>query len=94
MLYFILLYLNDLKNIYPISKESCCQQKFHQRKEHVFEEMRKEAESLRQRDDEYFGEGKLAKYQKLLWDCLEKPQSSLTARVLIFLIDYLLFHSV
>lgn len=43
--------------------------------------MRKEAESLRQRENEYFGEGKLAKYQKMCWDCLEKPQSSLTARV-------------
>lgn len=61
--------------------ESCCQHKYHQRKEHVFEEMRKESESLRQREDEYFGEGKLAKYQKALWDTLEKPQSSLAARV-------------
>lgn len=61
--------------------DSCCQHKYHQRKEHVFEEMRKEAESLRQREDEYFGEGPLAKHQKMIWDVLEKPQSSLAARV-------------
>ena len=61
--------------------ESCCQHKYHQRKEHVHEEMRKEAESLRQRDEEEFGEGTCAHYQKLLWDLLEKPTSSFPARV-------------
>lgn len=61
--------------------ESCCQHKYHQRKEHVFEEMRKEAESLRQREEEYFGEGKVAYYQKFIWDLLEKPTSSFSARV-------------
>ena len=60
--------------------ESCCQHKYHQRKEHVYEEMRKEAESLRQRDEEEFGPGRVAQYQKLLWDILEKPQSSMAAR--------------
>ncbi|XP_077496176.1 potassium voltage-gated channel shaker cognate b isoform X3 [Amblyomma americanum] len=61
--------------------ESCCQHRYHQRKEHVHEEMRKEAESLRQRDEEYFGEGRRAQLQKFLWDLLEKPTSSLAARV-------------
>ena len=61
--------------------ESCCQHKYHQRKENVFEEMRKEAESVRQRDEEEFGEGKCAYYQKFLWDLLEKPTSSFSARV-------------
>lgn len=68
-------------NVDELYLESCCTTKFHQRKEHVFEEMRKEAESLRQREDEYFGEGKIAKYQQMCWDCMEKPQSSLAARV-------------
>lgn len=61
--------------------ESCCQYKYHQRKEHVHEEMRKEAESLRQREQEDFGNGKLAKYQKFIWDIMEKPQSSISSRV-------------
>ncbi|XP_039304722.1 potassium voltage-gated channel protein Shab isoform X3 [Solenopsis invicta] len=62
--------------------ESCCQHKYHQRKEHVHEEMRKEAESLRQREEEEFGEGKCAQYQKWLWDLLEKPTTSIAARVI------------
>lgn len=49
--------------------------------EHVHEEMRKEAESLRQREEEEFGEGKCAQYQKFLWDLLEKPTTSFAARV-------------
>lgn len=43
--------------------------------------MRKEAESLRQRDEEEFGEGKCAEYQKYLWELLEKPNTSFAARV-------------
>ncbi|XP_026681120.1 potassium voltage-gated channel protein Shab-like, partial [Diaphorina citri] len=62
--------------------ESCCQHKYHQRKEHVFEEMRKEAESLRQRDEEEFGEGQCAQYQKFVWDLLEKPNTSIAARII------------
>ncbi|CAG9862261.1 unnamed protein product [Phyllotreta striolata] len=62
--------------------ESCCQHKYHQRKEHVHEEMRKEAESLRQRDEEEFGEDKCSQYQKWLWDMLEKPTTSIAARVI------------
>ncbi|XP_036146287.1 potassium voltage-gated channel protein Shab isoform X2 [Monomorium pharaonis] len=62
--------------------ESCCQHKYHQRKEHVHEEMRKEAESLRQREEEEFGDGKCAQYQKWLWDLLEKPTTSIAARVI------------
>lgn len=43
--------------------------------------MRKEAESLRQRDEEEFGEDKCSQYQKWLWDMLEKPTTSIAARV-------------
>lgn len=71
----------DYWGIDELYLESCCQHKYHQRKEHVFEEMRKEAESLKQREEEDFGDGKFAKYQKFVWDLLEKPTSSFAARV-------------
>jgi hypothetical protein len=62
--------------------ESCCQHKYHQKKEHVFEEIRKEAESLLQREgEENFGEGPCAGIRKNVWDLLEKPQTSTAARV-------------
>src|SRR6218665_1855777 len=61
--------------------ESCCQHKYHQRKESIFEEMRKEAESMRQRVEEDFGSGYFAKWRKKTWDLLEKPQTSMAARV-------------
>jgi hypothetical protein len=79
----VLAFSDDLEywGVDELYLESCCQHKYHQRKEHVHEEMRKEAESLRQRDEEDFGDGKCAQYQKFLWDLLEKPNTSLAARV-------------
>lgn len=61
--------------------ESCCQQRYHQRRDNVFEEMKKEMESLTEHDEDLFGDTKLERYQKFVWDLLEKPQTSLAARV-------------
>lgn len=79
----VLAFSDDLEywGVDELYLESCCQHKYHQRKEHVHEEMRKEAESLRQRDEEEFGEDKCSQYQKWLWDMLEKPTTSIAARV-------------
>lgn len=79
----VLAFSDDLEywGVDELYLESCCQHKYHQRKEHVHEEMRKEAESLRQREEEDFGDGKCSPYQKFLWDLLEKPQTSFAARV-------------
>ncbi|GAB0100240.1 potassium voltage-gated channel protein Shab [Sergentomyia squamirostris] len=80
----VLAFSDDLEywGVDELYLESCCQHKYHQRKEHVHEEMRKEAESLRQREEEEFGDGKCAQYQKYLWELLEKPNTSLAARVI------------
>ena len=55
--------------------------RFHQRKEHVFDEMRKEAASLMERAVEDFGGGRCAHWRHRVWDLLEKPQTSRAARV-------------
>lgn len=88
----VLAFSDDLEywGVDELYLESCCQHKYHQRKEHVHEEMRKEAESLRQREEEEFGDGKCAQYQKYLWDMLEKPNTSLAARVSTILSLYIL----
>lgn len=80
----VLAFSDDLEywGVDELYLESCCQHKYHQRKEHVHEEMRKEAESLRQREEEEFGQGTCAQYQKWLWDLLEKPTTSIAARVM------------
>lgn len=88
----VLAFSDDLEywGVDELYLESCCQHKYHQRKENVHEEMRKEAESLRQRDEEEFGEGKCAEYQKYLWELLEKPNTSFAARVSRFISPILL----
>ena len=79
----VLAFSDDLEywGIDELYLESCCQHKYHQRKEHVHEEMRKEAESLKTADVDEFGDGKCAPYQRFLWDLLEKPTTSIAARV-------------
>ena len=79
----VLAFSDDLEywQIDELYLENCCQHKYHQRKEHVQEEMRKEAESLKTGEVEDFGDGKCAEYQRFIWDLLEKPTTSIAARV-------------
>ena len=49
----------------------CCQNKYNTRKEHVVEELKKEAANIQKEEEEDFGDGKFAKYQKCLWDLIE-----------------------
>ncbi len=89
----VLAFSDDLEfwGIDELYLEACCQHKYHQRKEHVHEEMRKEAESLKTRDEEDFGDGRCAPYQKFLWDLLEKPTTSIAARVRHITADNVLY---
>lgn len=74
----------DYWEIEDYNLDSCCQQRYHQRRDNVFEEMKKEMESLKEQDEELFGTSQLQRYQKFVWDLLEKPQTSLAARVVAF----------
>jgi len=82
----VLSFADDLEywGVDELYLESCCQHRYHQRKENVFEEMRKEAESMRGQGgavDEDFGSGPCAKWRRRVWDLMEKPQTSMAARV-------------
>ena len=43
--------------------------------------MKKEAANIKKEVEEDFGDGKFAKYQKCLWDLIEKPHTSTAAKV-------------
>lgn len=80
----VLAFADDLEywGVDELYLESCCQHRYHQRKEHLLEEMRKEADSLLTEPAvEDFGDGPWAKWQQRLWDLVEKPQTSMAARV-------------
>lgn len=56
--------------------------KLNLRRDHMVEELRKERECLHNDEEvELFGEGRYNKARKIIWDLLEKPQTSKTANV-------------
>ena len=67
--------------IHEFYLEPCCQHKYHQKKEVVLEEIRKEEESLKEKIvEESFGSC-CPSIRKKVWDLMEKPQTSRGARV-------------
>ncbi len=68
----------DIDEVYI---ENCCQNKYNVRKEHVLEEMKKELMQNVKEEPEEWGDGKCASYQRFLWDLMEKPHTSLAAKV-------------
>jgi hypothetical protein len=70
--------------IHEFYLEPCCQHKYHQKKELVLEEIRKEEETLKERIvEESFGLI-CPSMRKKVWDLMEKPQTSRGARVSSF----------
>ncbi len=66
--------------------ETCCHLKYHQKKEFILEEVRKEEEAEKEKITEQLFEGCFCpKFRKNVWDLMENPHTSLAARLIAFI---------
>ncbi|CAF1510652.1 unnamed protein product [Rotaria magnacalcarata] len=74
--------------------ELCCQNKYHQKKDHVLEEMKKEVELLKVEKEESINDRCCSQTRKRIWDLVEHPHTSKGARIIAFVsISFILLSS-
>ncbi|UJR10122.1 hypothetical protein I4U23_014344 [Adineta vaga] len=75
--------------------ELCCQNRYHQKKDHVLEEMKKEADLLKvEKEDKATGDRWCEHTRRKIWDLVEHPHTSKAARVIAFVsISFILLSS-
>lgn len=83
----VMAFSEDLEywGIEEIYLESCCQNKFNLRKEAIMDEMKKELLSIKKEEPDVFPQTQCGNYMRFLWDLMEKPETSLAARIVSFI---------
>ena len=65
--------------------ETCCSIKFNNRRDLVIEEMKKEMVNLAKTEADIFPDSKIGNWMKLIWDLMEKPETSIASRIMNFI---------
>ena len=65
--------------------ETCCSIKFNNRRDLVIEEMKKEMGNLAKTEADIFPDSKIGNWMKLIWDLMEKPETSVASRIMNFI---------